>query len=377
MIQRGTFISLSIVLFYILHISSWIYSTSGKGSNNFQHFYGFLSSKSLPVSEKQHHINNQEEDGFSRAIRTCSNRMKIPNPFIVVETKSNPSFVISCHAPYEDIFISSTILNDESNMFMLNELEQLKNIIDSTPNLRSDVVIDVGANIGVFSLYMASHGKTVYSFEPVPANYEKIAFSACMNKELYDRNMTSINLIVSNEAGKSYPMASFYSNMGHSGVLTGEEVGFNAASMKYISSLINTTTLDLALVDICDPLNPPLMMKMDTEGFEGFVLDGARTIMKTCPPSYIFAELNKKYIEGHKHPPMKLLDIFMFLKSAGYVLTMSPNFFGEDDGGPHKYAPGFWRNDTSLKEFVDKLDPILHWGDYLFYHPPILQRPIS
>jgi FkbM family methyltransferase len=307
---------------------------------------------------------------FSQAIRACAALMQVPNPFIVVESKSNPSFAAALHTPGEDIFISGSLLYEESDIFMYSELEQLRSIAESTPNLRSDVVIDVGANIGIFSLYMASHGKTVYSFEPVPANYEKIAFSACMNKQLYNRNMTTFHNIVSNETGKSFPMASFYNNKGHSGVLTGEEVGFNASEMRYTSSPVNTTTLDSALMDICDPLNPPLMMKIDVEGFEGFVLDGARTIMKTCPPSYIFIELNKKFIEGNAHSPMSLLDIFMFIKTSGYSLTMSPNFFGEDDGGPHRYAPSFWRNDTRIKEFVEKLHPVFHWGDYLFYHPP-------
>lgn len=36
------------------------------------------------------------------------------------------------------------------------------------------VVVDVGANIGVFSLYAAAKGNQVYSYEPVRQNYENL-----------------------------------------------------------------------------------------------------------------------------------------------------------------------------------------------------------
>src|SRR5215472_15515658 len=35
-----------------------------------------------------------------------------------------------------------------------------------------DTVLDVGANIGVFTLFAAKHGAQVYAFEPVPPTFE-------------------------------------------------------------------------------------------------------------------------------------------------------------------------------------------------------------
>ena len=309
---------------------------------------------------------------FGESIRTCSLQHSLPNPLLVVESKTSPSFLATLHNPSEDIFISGSLFSeDASGIFMIDELEQLRQIIETTPSKStlSNVIIDVGANIGMLTLYFASYNYTLYSFEPVPANFEKLQFSACMNKYVHNRNITPHHYIVSNVAGQLFPMVSFYNNKGHSGVLTGEKVGFNVEEMVYKSNLVNTTTLDISLMHICDPKNRPRMLKIDVEGFEGFVLDGAREFLRKCPPVYIYIELNKKFIDEHTHPPMRMLDIMYYFKELGYSLMKSPNFFNEDTGEGFMYFPKFWKNDTKIKWFVDNLDPVLNWGDYLFFKP--------
>lgn len=65
-----------------------------------------------------------------------------------------------------------------------------------------NVIVDVGANIGVFSIYAATQAKnaTVYAFEPVPANYELLVHNISTNG-LNDRIRT-FKLGVASNSGK-------------------------------------------------------------------------------------------------------------------------------------------------------------------------------
>ena len=45
-------------------------------------------------------------------------------------------------------------------------------------------VIDVGANIGVFTLYAAATGGRVYAYEPMPENYELLLRNLKRNNKL-------------------------------------------------------------------------------------------------------------------------------------------------------------------------------------------------
>eukprot|EP00959_Pyramimonas_sp_CCMP1952_P286232 5985523-Pyramimonas_sp.AAC.1 len=50
-------------------------------------------------------------------------------------------------------------------------------------------VMDIGANVGYFGLLAASHGHTVYMFEPMALNRAIVRSSMCMNPEMAERIM--------------------------------------------------------------------------------------------------------------------------------------------------------------------------------------------
>lgn len=62
---------------------------------------------------------------------------------------------------------------------------------------KNDVVLDLGANIGMFSCVAAAKGKHVYAFEPVPQIISYLEENAC----LYD-NITIAEYAVSNSNGE-------------------------------------------------------------------------------------------------------------------------------------------------------------------------------
>lgn len=64
-----------------------------------------------------------------------------------------------------------------------------------------DIVFDIGAHIGSFSIFAASKGATVYSFEPSPLNYEKLVANIALNG--YEGKIFPHNVAITNKVGKS------------------------------------------------------------------------------------------------------------------------------------------------------------------------------
>ena len=76
-----------------------------------------------------------------------------------------------------------------------------KTLGDPLPENKKRIIVDVGANIGVFSNFFGRLGYDVISFEPVLSNYRKLVLSACINHHMYSSSIAHKNLAVSNVAG--------------------------------------------------------------------------------------------------------------------------------------------------------------------------------
>lgn len=77
----------------------------------------------------------------------------------------------------------------------------LKGLPDTIELNRPLTVVDIGANVGYFSLYMLSKnkGSKVIAFEPLPANYELLKKYKEENPAL---NLTAVNKAVAGEEGR-------------------------------------------------------------------------------------------------------------------------------------------------------------------------------
>lgn len=131
--------------------------------------------------------------------------------------------------------------------------------------------VDIGANIGFFSIYAAravgQKGKVI-CFEPSSENCRLIMISALKNKL---QNITVFPLALGHELG----YALFTNHIGSNGGLIS----------KSLDSLFtpNCTVVPLARLD--DIIHEPIdMLKMDVEGAEGLVLEGAKRVIESyCP----------------------------------------------------------------------------------------------
>jgi FkbM family methyltransferase len=129
-------------------------------------------------------------------------------------------------------------------------------------------VVDVGANIGYYSLIAArlvgNTGK-VYAFEPEPGNYQLLVRNIEANGYT---NIVPVNIAISNEGGKVKLYVDPASSSTHSFAQDNTNIKGDAIE-------VETVTLDDFFggekVDF---------IKLDAQGAEGLVLDGATGVLK-------------------------------------------------------------------------------------------------
>lgn len=181
------------------------------------------------------------------------------------------------------------------------------------------LVIDVGANIGYFTLIAAKLvGKEgiVYAFEPVPHNYKLL----CKNIEANDyTNVTPVLKALSNKCGKDklwldkidFAIPSFSKE----NVLFCSE---NKVLEKNNFMEVETTTLDEFFKSIVKN-NKIDVIKIDTQGAEGHVIDGAEEILRGNNNLKIFMEF---WPEGLMRFGVDPLELLHRLQKYGFKINL-------------------------------------------------------
>jgi FkbM family methyltransferase len=142
--------------------------------------------------------------------------------------------------------------------------------------LRSgDVYYDIGANAGVFAIdaAMSIPNLTVYAFEPQPTLAEHIRRSILANGLQHVR---CVELMLGQEEGEKPLYMTSHSI--HASIVPRERV-FHELSrpMKKLDSLV-----------FSKEIAPPDVIKIDVEGAETMVFEGARQTLEQSSPSVIF-----------------------------------------------------------------------------------------
>jgi FkbM family methyltransferase len=185
-------------------------------------------------------------------------------------------------------FFYSAIANDRIGRYLFwrglqgHEPETVKIFYEIAK--KSNVVLDVGANTGLFTLIacIACNSSRVIAFEPVPKIYDRLVKNIEVNG--WEKRCSLYPTAVSNYVGFT-PLHIPISNSRQLEMLP------SSASMKvegfrnYKGNLIQVpvTTIDT----ICAKGNEVNLVKIDVEGFEDSVLEGMDIIMNTYVPKII------------------------------------------------------------------------------------------
>lgn len=143
---------------------------------------------------------------------------------------------------------------------------------------RSNVVLDVGANTGVYSLIACSVNDSaqVVAFEPVPRIYE--LFRRNLSANGYEDRCDARSMAVSNHDGEIQFHVP-WTDVPTSASLHAE--GFRGVGGELIK--VPVVTLD-AVASGLDTID---LVKIDVEGFEDTVLEGMSATLKTDEPAII------------------------------------------------------------------------------------------
>jgi len=169
-----------------------------------------------------------------------------------------------------------------------------------------EVLWDVGGHIGSMSIRAAEHPgvQEVYAFEPNPRTHRVLSMNLGMNPTL---PIEGHSIALSNEQ-ETRPL------------WTGPDENTGQASLARIGGESNAPRVECDTVDHLvrnEILPSPTLMKLDVEGWEGRVLEGAEWTLATRPPKAIAFE--ERPPEGEELPRT-----FRLLKEAGYRIEHIP-----------------------------------------------------
>lgn len=165
------------------------------------------------------------------------------------------------------------------------------------------LILDIGANIGQTSLWMANELKLeeveIIAVEPYPSTFQKLTYNINLN---HFRNITPINIAFGNSDSKLL-MEGCSSNSG------AFRVNSNIKNGDFIE--VSQTTLDNYFKDDKRHIK---FIKIDVEGFEYNVIKGGEYTIKKYHPT-LFIEIDN---ENLKSQNSTALDLLVLLKNYGY-----------------------------------------------------------
>jgi FkbM family methyltransferase len=169
--------------------------------------------------------------------------------------------------PDDDQRVSFLLENDTDMTSPKYESKYRKLVIEHLPNKRT--FVDVGANVGIWSLPMTQHFKKVISYEPSKQNIECIKTNIPVGIELREKAVADFN-----------------------GAAEFHQAGKNCGDGKLCRPGINPS-YTVPVVKLDDELLTDVdMIKIDTQGWELEVLKGMHNIITEQHP-WIMIEINE------------------------------------------------------------------------------------
>lgn len=184
--------------------------------------------------------------------------------------KSDPIFLLRNNLKIK-LRMNSTDIQAFTNVWILEEYNICRMDIQE-----NDVVIDIGAHIGLFTIYISqfcTKGR-IFCFEPIKENYELLSYNINLNK------IENVRIFSKAVTDKSDTIRIFLSSdaAAHSLFIKGT---------KYVE--VESTTLreilDSNKIEVCN------LLKLDCEGSEYIILNSL--------PNFYFERIQKIVMEYH------------------------------------------------------------------------------
>ncbi|KAK3576468.1 hypothetical protein CHS0354_028518 [Potamilus streckersoni] len=193
--------------------------------------------------------------------------------FLCVQTITIPSFIVCIFSVKEDVFVSGSL--QKTRTWDIQQTKLIQNALNRFPEAS---FIDVGANIGYFSLLARAMGRTVIAIEPTEATFLRLQEGVVRNK--FSDNIILLKYAVSDKR-TTVVMGEDDKNQG--GIAVAREISGPAN----ISRSVEAITLD-DLVSLIS--TNEIIIKMDIEGYECKALYSSMELLQKFKVRYIFME---------------------------------------------------------------------------------------
>ncbi|OEY93524.1 hypothetical protein BJD20_05020 [Acinetobacter proteolyticus] len=166
-------------------------------------------------------------------------------------------------------------------------------------------LIDIGANIGTICIPAINRNffHKAIAIEPEPLNYRLLSINILLNK-LGDR-IQSYNLALSDKAGDSVDFGLSIDNYGDHRVKRSENQDENREVIKVYTETLTTYIKDLE--------TDQTLIWMDTQGYETFILKGAKEIIENNAPKLVLEFDPKHFLMTDSYNEFKEI-----LKNSSY-----------------------------------------------------------
>jgi len=163
-----------------------------------------------------------------------------------------------------------------------------------------DRFVDVGANVGIFSLLasVAVRGEgVVYAIEALPCNQELLERNIALNKL---RNIRTVPVALADQDGELNLFPSTNGNLGMTSLSASGEKGTPLrVAARTLDSLMEDGT-----ISGCD------VLKIDIEGAEPLALRGMRKLFAEHPPRAVLIEVSESLLANFGAKPSDILNFF-------------------------------------------------------------------
>ena len=287
-------------------ISSELYSNSSKENSSNEEFDEILNKKYI---ENQIHFCQSDDLFYDTEIENKIKRVRahLNNiAFYMFVYKSNDyvSNSISGSGAWEGIQVSKLIKS-------LNYYGEKKKL-----NKNEIAVLDIGANVGWYSFYLANAGYELFSFEVSHINGYIIKKNFCLNQTL---KITLINKGIGLEKEKCF-LHHPSNNIGNAVILCGE-YGNIAVKKENLTEEVEFTKLS-NYYSFLSKKNLALI-KLDVEGSEGKVIESGIEFISKYKVPFLFVEFRNDYLKLQGTDPKEFLEMF---EKNGYLFSIDDFF---------------------------------------------------
>lgn len=201
-------------------------------------------------------------------------------------------------------YLKKNISNRKISFFTPSELInwRVKTILNKEPetinwinefNDRS-IFWDIGANVGLYSIYAASKKKRIkiFSFEPSSSNLRTLSRNISINNLQHKINIVPFAL----SKNKNKFLLLKESSFNEGGALNSFGVNYNFSGKKFFSkNSYNTFGTSLDNLIKLKILKVPNYIKIDVDGIEDLILAGAKNLLLNKKIKSILIEINDKF----------------------------------------------------------------------------------